>query len=137
MNGDSSKQGRKEPLAKHPEIGCSTPNATNAPFSVRLPKALKDAATARSASMEIDLGQYIRDLIEADLSGTRPRRRRAKYDGIRQMLAEIHAAIIGCANEVKQSSARAADAEHHGQMITLLRDAVSALLLLARSIGPR
>ncbi|UQR60781.1 hypothetical protein LRP30_27770 [Bradyrhizobium sp. C-145] len=87
--------------------------------------------------MEIDLGQYIRDLIEADLSGTRPRRRRAKYDGIRQMLAEIHAAIIGCANEVKQSSARAADAEHHGQMITLLRDAVSALLLLARSIGPR
>ncbi|WP_210163514.1 hypothetical protein [Bradyrhizobium sp. WSM1743] len=124
-------------MEKYPEIACNTPNATKASISVRLPKALKDAATARAASMEIDLGQYIRDLIETDLSGTRPRRRRAKYDGIRQKLAEIHAAIIGCANEVKQSSARVADAEHHGQMITLLRDAVSALLLLARSIGPR
>lgn len=137
MKGDSSKQGRKEPLAKHPEIGCNTPNATNAPFSVRLPKALKDAVAARAASMEIDLGQYIRDLIEADLSGARPRRRRAKYDGIRQKLAEIHAAVISCANEVKQSSARVADTEHHGQMITLLKDAVSVLLLLARSIGRR
>ncbi|KJC50902.1 hypothetical protein UB31_11760 [Bradyrhizobium sp. LTSP849] len=104
---------------------------------MRLPKALKDAATARAASMETDLSQYIRDLIEADLSGTRPRRRRAKYDGIRQKLAEIHAAIIGCANEVKQSRTRVADTEHHAQMITLLQDAVSALLLLARSIGPR
>lgn len=87
--------------------------------------------------MEIDLGQYIRDLIEADLSGARPRRRRAKHDVIRQKLAEIHAAIIGRENEVKQSRAGVADAEHHGQMITVLRDAVSALLLLARSIGPR
>jgi hypothetical protein len=137
VNGGSSKQGRKEPLAKHPEIGCNTPNATNASSSVRLPKALKDAAIARAALMETDFSQYIRDLIEADLSGTRPRRRRAKYDGIRQKLAEIHAAIIGCANEVKQSRGRVTDAEYDGQMITLLQDAVSALLLLARSIGPR
>lgn len=87
--------------------------------------------------MEIDLSQYIRDLIEADLTGTRPRRRRAKYDGIRQKLAEIHAAIIGCSNELKQSRARGADTEYHSQMIAVLRDAVSALLLLASSIGPR
>ena len=137
MNGDSSRRGLEEPLAKRPEIGCNTPNAGNSPFSVRLPKALKDAAIVRAVSMEIDLGQYIRDLIEADLSGTRPRRRRAKYDGIRQELAEIHAAIIGCGNEIKQSRARGADAEHHDQIITVLRDATAALLLLARSIGPR
>ena len=118
-------------------IGSTTPKATNAPFSVRLPKVLKDAAAARAASTGIDLGQYIRDLIEADLSGSRPRRRRGKYDEIRQKLAEIHAAIISCANEVKQSSTRGADTAHDREMINLLRDVASALLLLASSIGPR
>ncbi|MDN4986722.1 hypothetical protein QY049_26535 [Bradyrhizobium sp. WYCCWR 13022] len=137
MNGDSSKQGRTEPLATHPEIGCNTPEATSAPVSVRMPKDLKDDAIERAASRGIDLGQYIRDLMQTDLYEARPRRRRAKYDGIRQKLAEIHAAIIGCANEVKRSGTRVADTEHDGEMITLLRDAVSALLLLARSIGPR
>jgi len=117
-------------------MGCNT-SATNAPFSVRLPKVLKDDGAARAASRGIDLGQYIRDLMETDLSGARPRRRRAKYDGIRQKLAEIHATLINCANEVNQSSARGADAAYHRQTITLLQDAVSALLLLARSIGPR
>jgi hypothetical protein len=135
--GGSSKQRRKAPLAKHPEIGCNTPNATNAPFSVRLPKELRDAATERASSLELDLGQYIRDLIEVDLSRTRPRRRRTKYDGIRRSLAEIHAAIIRCSNELELSRARGADAGFHGQMISLLRDAVSSMLLIGRLIGPR
>lgn len=141
MIGDSSDREPTRltrPLAKHPEIGCNTPSATHSPSSVRLSKELKEAAIARAASTKIDLSQYIRDLIEADLSGKRPRRRRPKYDGTRQKLAEIHAAIICCANAVKQSGgARGPDAEHHEQVITLLRDSVSALLLLARSIGSR
>lgn len=137
MGVNSSKQGRKKPLAKHPEIGCNTPITTNAPFSVRLPQALKDQATERAASMNIDLSQFIKDAMEAYLSGTRPRRRRAKHDGIRQKLAEIHATIIRCANEIKQSRAQGADAQHLVQTTILLRDAVSALLLIARSIGPR
>jgi hypothetical protein len=101
-----------------------------------LPQALKDQATDRAASMNIDLSQFIKDAMEAYLSGTRPRRRRAKHDGIRQKLAEIHATIIRCANEIKQSRAQGADAQHLVQTTILLRDAVSALLLIARSIGP-
>lgn len=87
--------------------------------------------------MEIDLGQYIRDLIDADLTGTRPRRRRAKYDGIRQKLAEIHATVIGCSNELTQCRARGTGTEHHDRLVAVLQDATVALLLLARSIGPR
>lgn len=134
MKGDSGKTS----VAGCPEIGCITPSSKgSAPFSVRLPKELKKDAKARAAAMGIDLGQFIRDAVEAALSGTRARRRRPKYDEIRQDLAEIHAAIISCANQVEQNQGLVSDVEHDRQRIMLLRDAVSALLLLARSIGPR
>lgn len=47
----------------------------------------------------------------------------------------FHASSIRCLNEIKQGSAPAVGTEDDGEMIAVLRDAVSAFLLLARSGG--
>jgi len=132
----------------HPEMGRTTPVPGNAPFSLRLPSDLKARASEKASSKGLSVGQYVRGLVETDLTGATPRRRHGKYDGLRQDLAKVHGAIIACGNQV-ENMGRVCASERRGhpggdpcridreQIIDLLKDVVSAVLLLARSIRAR
>lgn len=137
MSDDTDSGGKEPPLARYPAMGRNTQTSKSSPFSVRLPKELKDAAMEKAASSGVELGQYIRDLIETDLSGTRPRRRRRKHDDIRKLLAELHAAVIRLSIRIEQNRGLGLDHEYQQQMVVTLRDAVSALLALDLFIGAR
>jgi hypothetical protein len=132
--------GRSPP---YPEMGCTTQAKGNAPFSLRLPLELRNKVDHRAALRNLSVGQYLRDLVEADLSGTHKRRRRRKYDELRQDLARIHAAIIACGNEIgcvnRQDDSNPRSAEEHlrEQAVGSLKDAVAALIHLARTTGAR
>jgi hypothetical protein len=125
----------------NPEMGRTTSTKVNTPFSLRLSDDLRARATEKAASKNITIGQYIRDLVEADLSGTAPRRRRRKYDDLRQDLAKIHAAIITCGNQIKRvdglCTRDGCRLPTDDQDQIFLKDAVSSLILLARSIRAR
>jgi hypothetical protein len=134
------------PPPHHPETGRITRPDGNAPFSLRLPGELRARATEKAASKRLTLGQYIRDLAEADLSGVTPRRRRGKYDELRHDLAQIHAAIIACGSQIKRDGrlcaidpcgGRGGDRRCDHEQTDLLRDAVAALVILVPSIGAR
>jgi hypothetical protein len=129
-------------LPPYPEMGRTTRPGTNAPFSLRLPDELRAKVRERAASRNLTVGEYIRDLVEADLSGTAPRRRRKKHDDLRRDLAKIHAAIITCGNQIKRvdrlcTSDRCRRLDDDQDQILLLKDAASSLILLARSIRVR
>jgi hypothetical protein len=143
---DSGSSPPPPPPPPNPEMGRITRPDENAPFSLRLPGELRARATEKAASKGLTVGQYIRDLMEADLSGTTPRRRRGKYDELRHDLAHIHAAIIACGNQIKRDDrlcaidprgGRGGDRRCDQEQTDLLRNAVAALILLARSIGAR
>jgi hypothetical protein len=132
----------------YPEMGRTTRPRVNTPFSLRLPDDLRAKVGERAASKNLSVGQYLRDVVEADLSGTITRRRRGKYDILRQELGKIHGTIIACGNQIERIDRLCASnrCSHPSrdrccidqeQTIDLLKDAVSALILLARSIRAR
>jgi hypothetical protein len=134
------------PYSTYPAIGRITRRDSNAPFSVRLPDELRAKAVEKAASKRLAVGHYIRDLVEADLSGTPPRRRRGKYDDLRQDLAKINAAIIARGNQIERDGGpcginscggQGADRHCRQVQIEILRDAVTALIALARSTRAR
>ena len=111
----------------YPAMGCNTTRRSKGPFSLRLPKDLMDGATERAAANNVSLGRYIRNLVEADLTGKPARVRRGKYDDLRRDLGRLHAEIIRVGNQIAQAG-HGGDQE---EPIGLLKDAVAALLRLA------
>ena len=122
----------------YPEMACSTSAGNNAPFSLRLPDDLRARARERASFKGVSIGQYVRALVEADLAGKAPSRRAGKRNALRQDLAQIHGAIIACGNQIGKMDCRCAAGQLRcpvrEQGLELLKDTVSAVLLLARSI---
>jgi len=124
--------------AAHPEMGCTTP--ASRPFSLRLSADLRHEIEVRATSLELSVGEYLRRLIEADLSGKPVRRGRGESHAIRRELARIHGAIIECGNSVEGAHRRcASELSGHTDVacgvdsdgiVATLRDIVSAVLVL-------
>jgi len=117
------------PLTNDPEMGCSTAAVGNAPFSLRLPPDLRKKISARAESNNVSVGYYIRTLVEAELTGKPVRRRRSKFDGLRQDLAQVHGTIIKVGNRIAENDRDAVT------QIEQLKDAVAILVEIARSLG--
>jgi hypothetical protein len=140
--GVLQSRGRTSP--PYPAMGCNTRLPPTVSLSLRLTEDLKTKATERAASKGLNVSEYVRDLVEADLSATTPRRRRRKYDDVREELAKIHAAIIACGNQLKRADGGNTDPGRYPddhrvdqEQILLLKDLVTSVLLLARSIRIR
>jgi hypothetical protein len=130
-------------LSPYPEMGGNTGTRRPPPFSLRLPERLRTSATQKATASGQSLGKYIRALLEADLSGLQVARRRRKYDELRKDLAKVHASIILCGNRIERSfletgeSGTQSDDDSAREMLNMLKDATSALVLLTRLMGVR
>ncbi len=140
-----AQMSRTGPLAHSPEMGCNTAAPGDVSFSFRLPENLRGRIRDEANIRRLSASEYVRSIIEAHLSGKRPRRRRGKYDALRADLAQIHAAIIACGNQIADTRCvRGPDQAHRPDdasccidqenILHFLKETVSALLLLAKSV---
>jgi hypothetical protein len=131
--------------APYPEMGCTTP--ASKPFSLRLSADLRRQIEDRATSLDLSVGEYLRRLIEADLSSKPIRRGRGPSHAIRRELARIHGAIIECGNSIEGAHRRCAS-ELSGRtdvacgvdddrIVATLRDIVSAVLVMGATKSRR